>query len=181
MEYKDLIRNWHHKASDEDYFSKFVFEYLAFIAHLKTQKYSSRDKDRQSIQKLKRESELKSKYLKRISESSEMIENWQKIKREFDHSRLGNASKDLNEVEEIEWLNCSHDNLNQKTEEEKGRLKGVIHSLEDWENMVEFWYSIRNNLFHGAKNPENERDQFAVKYGYLTLKELMEIMLNEEI
>jgi len=47
-------------------------------------------------------------------------------------------------------------------------------------NMVEFWHSIRNNLFHGAKNPENERDQFAVKYGYRTLNELMEIMLNEE-
>ena len=44
MGYKDLIKNWHSKASDEDYFSKFVFEYLAFIAHLKTQLFESSDR-----------------------------------------------------------------------------------------------------------------------------------------
>ncbi len=181
MNYKDLITNWHKKAKRQrDYFSKFVFEYLAFIAYLKTQKYSSRDRDRQSIQKLKRESELKTKYIKRIKDMNKLKKNWVRIKEEFDYIPLGNASRNLNEVEEIEWWNCSHDNLKQKTDEEKRKLKGVIHSLDDWENMVEFWYSIRNNLFHGAKNPENERDQFAVKYGYLTLKELMELLLNEK-
>lgn len=46
MDYKDLIKNWHNKASDEDYFSKFVFEYLAFIASLKTQLYKTVAKDR---------------------------------------------------------------------------------------------------------------------------------------
>ena len=102
MNYDELIKNWHIKATNEDYFSKFVFEYLAFIAHLKTQKYSSRDKDRQSIQKLKRESELKDKYLQKINENLELKENWQKIKAELDNIRLGNASRDLNEVEEIE-------------------------------------------------------------------------------
>ena len=47
---------------------------------------------------------------------------------------------------------------------------GVIHDLKDWENMVEFWYSIRNNLFHGAKNPQDERDQFLIENGYKTLR-----------
>jgi len=75
---------------------------LAFIAYLKTQKYTSRDKDRQAIQKLKRESELKDKYLQKINENLELKENWQKIKAELDNIRLGNASRDLNEVEEIE-------------------------------------------------------------------------------
>jgi len=32
--YNDLIIAWHEKANDGDYFSIFVFEYLAFIAHL---------------------------------------------------------------------------------------------------------------------------------------------------
>ena len=74
-------------------------------------------------------------------------------------------------------MRSSHNRLEEQTEEEKRKLKGVIHSLKDWENIVEFWHSIRNNLFHGAKDPEKERDQFAVKYGYKTLKELIEMLL----
>jgi len=35
--YYSLIKNWHSKASEEDYFSKFMFEYMAFIAYLRTQ------------------------------------------------------------------------------------------------------------------------------------------------
>ena len=179
MDYNQLIRNWHTKASEEDYFSKFVFEYLAFFAHLKTQLFDSSDLDRQAIQKLKQDITLKNSYLARIESNKGLKRNWQHIKEKLDEVRLGNASRDLNAVEEIKWWNCSHDELHQQTTEEKAKLKGVIHSLEDWENMIEFWHSVRNNLFHGAKNLENERDQFAVKYGYLTLRELMEIILHE--
>jgi len=179
MNYRQLIKKWHTKAIEEDYFSKFVFEYLAFIAFLKTQKYSSGDKDRQAIQKLKRDGDIKQRYLTKVEGDSTLKNNWQHIKQELDGLRLGNVSRDLNNVEEIKWWNCSHNDINQMTSEEKQKIKGVIHSLDDWENMVEFWHSIRNNLFHGAKNPENERDQFAVKYGYFTLRELMEIMLDE--
>jgi len=180
MNYKDLILNWHNKASDEDYFSKFVFEYLAFIAHLKTQLFDSTGTDRETIQKLKQNQSIKGGYLSKIQTKLSLKSDWERIKREFDSIRLGNASRNLNSVEEIKWWNCSHNRLEEKTDEEKRKLKGVIHSLEDWENMVEFWHSIRNNLFHGAKNPENERDQFAVKYAYNTLRELMEIMLIEQ-
>lgn len=38
--YRALIKNWHRKAGEQDYFSKYVFEYLAFIAYLKTQLYA---------------------------------------------------------------------------------------------------------------------------------------------
>lgn len=179
MNYKELIKNWHTKASEEDYFSKFVFEYLSFIAYLKTQRYSSNDTDRKAIQKLKRDQTIRRKYLEKIDSNRDLKKDWQHIKQKLDRIQLGNASRNLNNVEEIKYWNCSHDQLNQMTLAEQQKLKGVIHSLEDWENMVEFWHSIRNNLFHGAKNPENERDQFAVKYGYRTLKELMEIFINE--
>ena len=179
MSYKKLIKNWHAKASEEDYFSKFVFEYLAFIAYLKTQKYSSSYKDRAAIQKLKQDAEIKDKYLQRINSKHSLKADWEHIQQELNRVRLGNASRDLNDVEEIDHWNCSHEHLNQMTDDEKLKTKGIIHSLEDWGNMVEFWHSIRNNLFHGAKDPESERDQFAVKYGYRTLKELMEILLND--
>jgi hypothetical protein len=179
--YKSLIKNWHKRAKQsKDYFSKYVFEYLAFIAYLKTQKFSSNLKDREAIQHLKGDTETKSKYIQKINEINELEQDWQKVKDKLDdETRLGNSSMNLLEVEEIKWWNCSHDNLNQKTNIEEQKPKGIINSLEDWENMVEFWYSIRNNLFHGAKDPENEGDQFAVKYGYKTLMELMEIFLNK--
>ena len=181
MDYKDLIKNWHNKASDEDYFSKFVFEYLAFIAHLKTQLFRSNDTDRKAIQKLKQRLSIKNEYLKRIQAKSSLQRDWEKIKDELDRWSLGNLSRNLTNVEEFKWWNCSHNRIEEQTEEEKRKLKGKIHSLEDWENMVEFWYSIRNNLFHGVKDPERDRDQFAVKYGYKTLKELMEMLLMKDL
>lgn len=179
MDYKDLIKNWHSKASEEDYFSKFIFEYLAFIAYLKTQKYYDCKSDREAIQKLKQDLDIRQKYLEHINNKQGLKNDWQHIEEELNRAHLGNASRDLFSVETAKWWNCSHDKLTQKTEEEKRKASGVIHSLQDWENMVEFWYIVRNNLFHGAKNPENEGDQFAVKYGYKTLKELMEILLNK--
>ena len=184
MDYIQLIKNWHAKASEEDYFSKFVFEYLAFIAYLKTQKYPSNDRmrsvtDRSVVQQLKREQVIKNNYLSRVRRSQELRHAWQKLKEELDRSPLGNVSRNPELVEQIRWWNCSHDNLGEKTDEEKRRACGILQSLDDWENMVEFWHSIRNNLFHGGKDPEAERDQLIVKNGYLTLRELSEIFLNE--
>lgn len=183
MDYNSLIINWHARASQEDYFSKFVFEYLAFIAHVKTQLYPSRDPkqtviDRNAIQQLKRDKGKKQGYLECIKHNSELKKAWEKIKSELDVARLGNVSRS-ELVEEIKWWNCSHENLNEKTLDEQHKISGVLHSLEDWENMVEFWYSIRNNLFHGGKDPEKERDQLVVEFGYKTLRELVTMLLNE--
>ena len=183
MEYLDLIKKWHEKARDEDYFSKFVFEYLAFIAFLKTQLFESNDSDRIVIQKLKQDLEIKFKFIEKVNSNPLLKQDLQIIKQKLDTIPLGDNSRNLNgAAEEIIWWNCSYENTNQKTSQEKNMLSGVLHSIEDWENIIEFWYSVRNNLFHGAKNPENERDQFVVKYGYLTLKELTKVLLeNEEI
>lgn len=174
--YPRLIKNWHAKASENAYFSKFVFEYLAFIAYLKTEKYVGYSKDRDAIQSLKRDDSVKKAYLSKIESITELKDAWAKIKKELDNQPLGNASQ--NGVEEIKWWNCSHDDLNQKKPDENQKPKGIIHSMVDWENMVEFWYTIRNNLFHGAKNPEVIRDQFVVEYGYKTLRVLMEQLLE---
>lgn len=184
MAYNRLIRNWHERAGEEDYFSKFVFEYLAFIAYLKAQKYPSQDpnqsvNDRNAIQKFKGDGTTKQRYLRLIQQDETLRNAWEKIKRELDHSPLGNVSRNPEIVEEIKWWNCSHEHLNEKTLTEKRKLKGVLYSLEDWENMIEFWYSIRNNLFHGGKDPERERDQLVVECGYKTLRELMVILLGD--
>jgi hypothetical protein len=180
MNFERLIKNWHIKASEEDYFSKFVFEYLAFIAFLRKKKFTSSTTDRQAIQNLKRDSGIKRNYIAKIQAKHELKNAWENIVAEFCEFRLGNASGSSGEVEEIKWWNCSHQDLQQQSEEEKRKTKGVIHGLDDWENMVEFWYSIRNNLFHGAKDPEDRRDQIIVQNGYITLRELVEILLAEE-
>jgi len=40
--------------------------------------------------------------------------------------------------------------------------------------MVEYWYSVRNNLFHGGKTPNIGRDAFLVEHAFLTLRALVE-------
>lgn len=178
MNYDELVRNWHTKASDEDYFSKFVFEYLAFIAFLKKKKFTNSSDDRHAIQQFKRDETVKDEYFGKFGGASELQHAWITVKAELDRIRLGNVSSNGKQVEEIKWWNCSHNSLDQKTQEEKGKDKGVIHNLSDWENMVEFWYSIRNNLFHGSKDPLDERDQLLVENGYKTLRPLVEILLH---
>ncbi len=49
-----------------------------------------------------------------------------------------------------------------------------MQDVTDWENLVEYWYRVRNNLSHGRKAPEFRRDRDLVKYAYLTLAPLME-------
>jgi hypothetical protein len=184
MDYFRLIKNWHERAGEEDYFSKFVFEYLAFIAYLKTQKYRSEDpnqniKDREAIQRLKRDEGLEHSYLAAIGNNDGLRTAWGKIKTELDNSPLGDVSWNPENAEEVKWWNCSHNNSNEKTAIEKQKVSGVLHSLDDWENMVEFWYTIRNNLFHGGKDPEGRRDQLVVEFGYKTLRELVSILIEE--
>jgi len=178
MSYKRLIKSWHLKALEEDYFSKFMFEYLAFIAYVNTELSQGAGNDRRSIQELKRNNDIKRQYLEKLNNQSSLKRSWERIQRELEKASLGNASRDNVEIEQIKYWNCSHNESNQKTHEEKNKLTGVIHSLSDWENMVEFWYSIRNNLFHGTKDPEVRRDKMLVEYGYKTLRPLVEIFLE---
>jgi len=180
MNYDNLIKNWHIKASEEDYFSKFVFEYLAFIAFLKKKKFTSYIFDRDAIQLLKQDENMKASYLEKFQHNPELKRAWEKIKEELDNVPLGNTSRNSEEIEEIKWWNCSCLRLQDQTKKDKEKDKGIIHSLDDWENMVEFWYAIRNNLFHASKNPEDTRDKLVVQNGYITLRELVETFLNNE-
>lgn len=176
MNYEQLIRNWHAKAVNEDFFSGFVFEYLAFIAFLKKRLFTEHD-DRRAIQLLKRDEEVKSLYLVQVRENSELAEAWNRIIAELGRRRLGNVATTGNGLREIEWWNCNQLEMNQKTQEEREKIMGVIYDLGDWSNMVEFVYSIRNNLFHGGKDPEDERDQLLVSNGFIVLRPLVDIFL----
>ncbi len=68
------------------------------------------------------------------------------------------------------WWNSREDQPNKDSKMSEGR----VHSLENWPNMVEYWYSVRNNLFHGGKNPNIGRDVFLVERAFATLRALVE-------
>lgn len=177
VEMLEIIKCWHYKAWAEDYFSKYVFEYLAFIWYIQKYRYQ-KEKDRETIQSLKQDEQIKKEYLERISNNENLQNSWNKITAELNTFHLWNLRWDWKSVNEDRRWNCSYNDYNQRTEEEKRRPAWVIHGLEDWENMVEFRYTIRNTLFHWWKNANDRRDLLLVEHGYKTLSPLVEVFIN---
>ncbi len=167
--YKKLIRNWHEKATTEDYFSKFVFEYLAFNAII-IQKFPSGTggKDRHAIQGLKSDDNIKQEYLKKINQNKDL----EKLIEYLNKSPFGGD-------DELKWWNCS-DPGPCNVPDPGYQTRGTIRDNNDWENMVEFIYSVRNNLFHGGKDLEDKRDQLLVRHAYKLLRPLVEILLHSK-
>ena len=175
-EVKELIKGRHYKAWDDDYFSKYSFQYLAFIAYVQRWKFN-KSNDRKAIQALKNDEELKNAYIWLIKENNELIDSRNMIKEELDRNHLGILNEN-NEVEEINRRNCQWDNPNQKTDIEKEMESWVIHDLENRWNMIEFRYSIRNTLFHWWKNVNDARDKLLVERWYKTLRPLVGLFLE---
>ncbi len=175
-DYKELILGWHQKATEEDdYFSRFVFEYLAFIAHVKNNLFFEETSDRNVIQSLKRDPIRQGRYAQRVRSDKHLLGVVQHLVGELKESPLRNSSLDLDNPEIDRWWNSS--GLRPNADETS--LKGLIRSVDDWENLVEFWYSVRNNLFHGGKNPNVKRDCFLVEHAYETLKVFMDVELRD--
>jgi hypothetical protein len=159
-DYKELILGWHQKANEGDLFSRFVFEYLAFIAHLKNNLFYDTMTDGAAIQRLKQDSVRHKQYVKKVKIDKQLLGVWNELIKELKKTPLHNSSYDL-DYPEIDK-----------------RWKGIIQATDDWENMVEFWYSVRNNLFHGGKNPNIQRDRFLVEHAYKTLRAFMDIEIE---
>jgi hypothetical protein len=165
----DLIVGWHRKAAEEDdYFSRFVFEYLAFIAHLRANVFYEEASDRNVIQALKRDDMRRGRYVERVKTDKHLLVALRRLLVELNRRPLHNSSHDPDYPEIEKWWNCSG------PQPTRAEPRGVIRSVDDWENLVEFWYSVRNNLFHGGKNPSVKRDCFLVEHAYETLKAFMD-------
>lgn len=68
-----LIKNWHIKAKEQDdYFSKYVFQYLSFITHLKNNLFLGETQDRKAIQSLKRDTHLQDGYLQFVAKEKSL-------------------------------------------------------------------------------------------------------------
>ena len=173
--YYPLIGAWHDMAAEGDSFARFVFQYLSFIAHVKNNLFYDTPRDRMAIQRLKQEQVIRDSYLERVSEDSDLNKTWIIVIEELEKRPLHNSSFDLDNPEIDKWWNSSEFQPNGEDYQPKGR----VLSLEDWCNMVEFWYSVRNNLFHGGKNPNIKRDAFLVENAFLTLRPFMDLELEK--
>jgi len=152
VDYKSLVMTWYTRAVSEDYFSKFVFLYLAFVALLRKEFFVDVKTDKEAISRLKDSVKIRDKYFHHAQTND--IEFYPK---------LASLTKILsNEPLINETKNCSV----------------VITDNADWENIVEFFYTVRNNLFHGNKNPEDLRDGDMVRRAYYLLRPLVEVMLS---
>ena len=169
--YCPLIRAWHEKAAEGDTFSRFVFQYLAFIAYVKNILYFYVSSERLAIQQLKREERIRDGYLDRVSQDKYLQKCWAEIIEELNREPLHNSSYDPDAPEIDKWWNSEDD----QPSHEDDQPSGIIHSLDDWANMVEYWCSVRNNLFHGGESPENRRNAFLVEHAFITLRALVEI------
>jgi len=163
--YWEAIKNWHKKAKEEeDFFIKFILEYISFIAFLN--QIEPGCKDRKLIQKLKRNKTLKKKYLDQV-----------------DKGIIKNLIKEL-ELEPIKNV-TNHNDKRWDCDTERqldavSKNDGKLRSVDDFTNIIEFIYRARNNLFHGKKGLNYERDLIIVKYGYKLLNPLMEVVLKLE-
>ncbi|MBN4078636.1 hypothetical protein JYT96_01365 [Gammaproteobacteria bacterium AH-315-C21] len=168
--YNPLIIAWHDKAADGDWFARFVFEYLSFVSHIKNNLYISENSDRDAIQALKQDERIAHNYLERIEGDADLSNAWNEVIEELNEKPLHNSSRDPDDPKIDGWWNSMEGQMNKESTEPKGR----VLSLEDWSNMVEFWCCVRNNLFHGGKNPNMKRDMFLVEHAFITLRSLMD-------
>jgi len=172
--YYPLIRAWHDKAVEGDCFTRFVFQNLSFIAHIKNKLFYDETSDRAAIQRLKKDNRIKQNYLAMVNQNQELSQAWIEIIEELRDKPLHNNSSDPDYPEINKWWN----NIESHPNEEDQQPKGRVLSVDDWQNMVEFWYSVRNNLFHGGKNPNIKRDVFLVEGAFKTLRPLVDRELS---
>jgi hypothetical protein len=152
--YNNLIIQWFERSkSERDIFTKFIFLYISFTAFL-TRKHP-RMNDRETINNLKYDEDASSLYMLLIRYNPELQATIQKLVSELRKQPIQN---DTRGNYRNYW--CGTD--------------GVIQDETDWKNLVEYWYRVRNNLFHGRKAPEFQRDIVLVTYAYQTLAPLME-------
>ena len=100
-DYYPLIQAWHEKAAEGDTFSRFVFQYLAFIAHIKNHLFFEAPSDRIAIQRLKREDRIGHTYLKAVAGNEDLHQIWSEVIIELERRPLHNSSTDPTTLKSI--------------------------------------------------------------------------------
>lgn len=173
-----LIKSWHEKAKD-DYFSRYVFEYMAFEAFLKKYKYNENDitsitgnvraKERSYIQVFKNDTDYATQWSELVASDENLQNTVTELTAFLDNEPL---------VTDNNWWGCIAYKYNQCAQQTRG---GKLRDSNDFINIVEFWYQVRNNLFHAGKDPESKRDEQLVTFAYKTLSVFLETVLIAEM
>lgn len=131
---KNLIKTWHHKASEEDYiFSKFIFLWFCFNAWLAYKSNESNDR---------------------------CMINW--LKRTNNYSDIRIAFENIKNPETIDELVKLSPIRRDESHPRQGQ-DIYISDKNDFDNIVEAIYRIRCNLFHGRKDADDKRDRQLVQ------------------
>lgn len=144
-EIKDTIFRWFHRAQ-LDYFDQYINLFIAYNAWFK--KVTDENTDRAAITALKSRSGIWEQYLTGITMQS-LRPHFQDIVRLTNERPLVNLTRN----EDPHW-------------------NGVVNA-DDWQSLIEYWYRVRCNLFHGSKSPEDERDDRVVELAYKSLNVFM--------
>jgi len=155
--YNELIKEWFNRAEKEkDYFTKFIFIFISFVAFI-SQRYGDVERDCEKKRDFKLEKDAKDYYLMQIKNDPHLNECVKKL---------------------VDYLNADPIvNITRMSDSWNGKLINIY----DWPNLVEYWFRVRNNLFHGHKSPELEKDQILVKFAFETLYPLMKNFIEKQL
>jgi len=160
------VDSWHNRANkEEDYFVKFIFDYLAFVALICYRNYGNK-RERELIQELKRNSEIKEQYYSKVD-----IDKLNEIIDILKAQTITNFTK-----RKDKWGDCDLDHCATQL----SPTDGIINSTDDFQNILEFIYRARNNLFYGKKGIDFGRDSLIVEYGFYLINLLVDVLINSK-
>lgn len=150
---------------------------MAFEAFLKKYKYTEDDirqlannsKERSYIQALKNDVSYATQWSELVTSDQRLQETVTDLIAFLNNEPLATDSN---------WWGCTEYEHSQCPQQ---GIQGVIVTDSDFVNVVEFWYQVRNNLFHAGKDPDSKRDERLVAFAYNTLAPFMEKVLIAEM
>ena len=141
-----IIRTWYERAqSAEDRFDKFIYLWIAFDAFATN--YSEKEWPKQVRKNIEKDSLLTNCYV------SSMKNN--------DFSR---------EIRELQKLCPVYDTRKKFLNDPKYSV--TISDPNNFKEVINVLYKIRNNLFHGGKSPNEERDKKLVSLAFNILSKI---------
>jgi len=147
----DLIFKWYSRAQ-LDYFDQYINLFIAYNAWFR--KVTKKTNDREAITSLK-----------------SRVGIWDEYVKDEAMSQLKSLMTTIAKITNLKPL----ENLTRPTDP---HWNGIVEDGNDWKGLIEFWYRIRCNLFHGAKSPEETREAKLVELAYKSLNEFMTEIIN---
>ena len=142
---KDIVLRWYDRAQ-LNYIDLYVNLFISYNAWFK--KATSKSRDRDAI------NELKKRFI-----------IWDEYASGTKMNNLVPIAKKVSELTTVQPLT----NLTGSDR----YWDGVVKDEWDWKSLIEYWYRVRCNLFHGSKSPDDYRDQELIKLAYESLNIFM--------